>query len=267
MVNAASDTATEQPMPKRMTIELGGVAFPDWSAVTSERSRRALDAIFEIENIAERWAGLDATEDRLRRAVLAGYLETGRAPSLAELAEATGIEDPRDGLARLAARDLVVLGADGATVTGAYPFTNRDSGHEVHLGDLGINAMCAIDALGIGALCGHDITVHSACAECGAAIRIATAKRGAALQLVSPKGSVVWLGVRYEGGCAADSLCRSIAFFCSDRHLDGWRAANHPGLDGFRLTMDEALETGRALFAPMLAGTPDDETPNKETPP
>ena len=91
------------------------------------------------------------------------------------------------------------------------------------------------------------------CAECGATVRIATAMRGAALQLVLPRGAVVWLGVRYEGGCAADSLCRSIAFFCSDRHLDGWRAANHPGLDGFRLTMDEALEAGRALFAPMLA--------------
>ncbi len=147
----------------------------------------------------------------------------------------------------------MVLGPDGATVTGADPFTDRDSGHQVYLGDLRINAMCAIDALGVGALNGHDITVHSACAACDAAVRIATAGRGAALQLVSPKGAVVWLGVRYEGGCAANSLCRSIAFFCSDDHLDGWRAANHPGLDGFRLTMDEALETGRALFAPMLA--------------
>jgi hypothetical protein len=248
MMNATPDAATTE----RLTIELGGVAFPDWSAVTSEMARRALDAIFAIEDTAERWAGLDAAEDRLRRAVLAGYLATGRAPSLAELAAATGIEDPREPLARLAARDLVVLGGDGATVTGAYPFTDRHSGHQVDLGDLRINAMCAIDALGIGALSGHDIIVHSACAACGAAVRVATARRGAALQLVSPKGAMVWLGVRYEGGCAADSLCRSIAFFCSGGHLEGWRAANHPGLDGFRLTMDEALETGRALFAPML---------------
>ena len=248
MMNATPDAASP-----RMKIELGGVPFPDWSAVTSEVAGRALEALFEIENIAERWAGLDAAEDRLRRAVLAGYLAAGRAPSLTELAEATGIEDPRGGLARLAARDLVVLGPDGATITGAYPFTDRDSGHEVHLGDLGINAMCAIDALGIGALSGHDITINSTCAACDAAVRIATARRGAALQLVSPRDAVVWLGVRYEGGCAANSLCRSIAFFCSDGHLEDWRAANHPGLDGFRLTMEEALETGRALFAPMLA--------------
>ena len=250
---ATPDAATRGAATGRLNIELGGVPFPDWSAVTSEQAGRALDAIFAIEDTAKRWAGLDAAEDGLRRAVLAGYLAAGRAPSLAEHTEATGIEDPRDGLARLAARDLVVLGAGGATVTGAYPFTDRDSGHVVHLGDVRVNAMCAIDALGIGAMCGHDITVHSACAACGAPLRVATAERGAALQLVSPKGAMVWLGVRYEGGCAADSLCRGIAFFCSDDHLDGWRAANHPGLDGFRLAMDEALEAGRALFAPMLA--------------
>ena len=214
MMNATPDAAPPRLTPGRMTIELGGVPFPDWSAVTSETARRALDAIFAIVNMAEQYSGLDATEDRLRRAVLAGYLATGRAPSTAELAEATGIEDPRDGLARLAARDLVVLGADGATVTGAYPFTDRDSGHQVYLGDLRINAMCAIDALGIGALSGHDITIHSASAECGAAVRIATAKRGAALQLVSPRDAVVWHGLRYEDGCAANSLCRGVAFFC-----------------------------------------------------
>ena len=113
--------------------------------------------------------------------------------------------------------------------------------------------MCAIDALGTGAMCGRDITIQSSCAACVAAIRVALRDRGAALQRVSPGGAAVWLGMRYADGCAADSLCRSIAFFCSDAHLEAWRAANHAGVAGYRLSMDEELQVGRAQFGPMLA--------------
>ncbi len=44
-----------------------------------------------------------------------------------------------------------------------------------------------------------------------------------------------------------------LAFFCSDAHLDSWRQENHPDIDGYRLSMDEGLQAGMAIFAPMLA--------------
>ena len=53
-----------------------GATFPDWSCVTSPVARAALDAIFEIERVERRWAGLGGDGDRVRRAVLE---EIGRA--------------------------------------------------------------------------------------------------------------------------------------------------------------------------------------------
>jgi hypothetical protein len=49
-------------------------------------------------------------------------------------------------------------------------------------------------------------------------------------------------------------MCSVIAFFCDDAHLEAWRAEHHPETPGFRLSIDEALQAGRAIFAPSLAG-------------
>jgi hypothetical protein len=63
---------------------------------------------------------------------------------------------------------------------------------------------------------------------------------------------VVWSGQRYAGDCAASSLCTVQAFFCGDDHLEGWRASGPAGAeDGVRLNLPEALDVGRAIFAPM----------------
>ena len=69
----------------------------------------------------------------------------------------------------------------------------------------------------------------------------------------SPSGAVVWSGIQYFNGCAAESLCTVMAFFCSDGHLESWRDANHPDVKGFKLSMDEGLQVGKAIFMPMLA--------------
>jgi mercuric reductase len=64
----------------------------------------------------------------------------------------------------------------------------------------------------------------------------------------------MWQSVRYEGACAATSLCGATAFFSSDEHLSAWRREGSPDAPGFRLSMEEALEAGRAIFGPSLAG-------------
>ena len=142
-----------------------GVTTPDWSVVTSETVREALGAIFETCDWAERWAGLDEAQDRTRRAILETYPPIGHAPSIDELALTTGFapDQVRGLVAKLAARDMVVLDRDGTTLIGAYPFIDRDTEHRVHLGRTVLNAMCAIDALGAGAMLGIDTVVDSAC--------------------------------------------------------------------------------------------------------
>jgi hypothetical protein len=233
-----------------------GVAMPDWSMVTAEGARRALEAIGELEGLLDRFSNIEPIEDDVWRLVLEGYGEVGRALTVAEIVGRTGLdaEGIRGVLRRLRERDLIVLDAPGNSITGAYPFTDIATPHGVLLRGHVINAMCAIDALGAGAMYGEDVEIGSACHQCGRAIAITTRDRGHALQKVDPEETVVWAGLRYANGCAATSLCTVLAFFCSDAHLEAWRRVNAPGpSDGMRLTLTEAMEIGKAGFVPRLA--------------
>lgn len=226
-----------------------GVTFPNWSVVTSPVVRNALPAMVGSDHVLKRWSGYDTAADRVRIA-LVKYAEDGRAPSrsaLAERAELSGAAI-RPLLAELRRRALVVL--DGEQIVGAYPFTDRETGHRVTLYGHVVNAMCTVDALGIGAMTNRDIAIASQCRHCGAPIRITTRQRGRALAEVAPSTVVMWQTVRYERGCAA--LCATTAFFCSDEHLSAWRDRRSADEPGFRLSIEEGLEAGRALSGRAL---------------
>jgi mercury(II) reductase len=231
-----------------------GVTFPDWSVVTSPAVQDALLAMVGSDHVFDRWSGYDPATDRVRIALLQLYSEDGRAPTTGALAERAGLNETsvRTLLEELRRRDLVVL--DGERIVGAYPFTDRDTDHRVTLDGRVLNAMCAVDALGTGAMTDRDITIASRCRHCGAPIRVTTRHRGRMLARVEPKTSVMWQSVRYEGACAANSRCATTAFFRSDDHLSAWRREQAADEAGFRLSIEEGLEAGRALFGPSLAG-------------
>lgn len=249
--NAVASSARALP-----TFDLRpGVAFPDWSVVTSPAARDALTAILSAFDLAQRWGGYGDEEDRVRQAVIESLAELDDGPVAAWIAARTGLDEGRVAalLDRLAARDLVVRDSNSVAIVGAYPLTTRPTEHRVGFGGRVVQAMCAVDALGTGAMFGTDIVIESRCRACSGPIQIATKDRGIALDYVEPRSTVVWSGIRYEGACAATSLCTVIAFFCSQAHLEEWQGANHPGTEGYRLTSDEAMQVGRALFAPVLA--------------
>ncbi|MCR5860611.1 bifunctional organomercurial lyase/mercury(II) reductase MerBA [Mesorhizobium sp. J428] len=231
-----------------------GVTFPDWSVVISPAVRDALAAMAGSDHVLNRWSGYDAAVDAVRVALLQFYAEHGRAPLPSALAERAGVSETAiwPQLEELRRRDLVVL--DGERIVGAYPFTDQDTGHQVTLDGRVLNAMCAVDALGIGAMTGRDIAIASRCRHCGAPIRITTRDRGRVVAQVEPVTAVMWLSVLYEDGCAASSLCTATSFFCSDDHLAAWRQEHPADSPGFRLSIEEGLEAGCALFGPSLAG-------------
>jgi mercuric reductase len=238
-----------------------GVTFPDWSVVTSPLVKDALLAMNDVlrtmagpNQPADRWSDRDRLVDRVRVALLKLYAEAGRAPTQSAIAKRAGLSETtvQPQLEELHDRDLVVLNGD--RIVGAYPFTDRDTDHQVTLDGRVVNAMCAVDALGIGAMTGHDIAIASRCRHCGAPIRITTREQGRALAQVEPRTAVMWQSVHYEGGCAANSLCATTTFFCSDDHLSAWRRERSSDEPGFRLSIEEGLEAGRALFGPSLAG-------------
>lgn len=243
--------------PDRLKFEIvPGVTFPNWAAVTSGAVAEALAAFLDAFGAEDKWSALDGDEDRVRRAVLSEYAATGQAPTPDRLAEITGIG--RGGLRRLLkmleGRDFLVL--DGDTIAGAYPFTERITEHRVYLGAKVLYAMCAIDALGAGAMAGEAAAVHSSCRSCGRPVDIETGEGGTEIASSSPAGAVVWSGIQATNGCSADTMCTVMAFFCSDACLDTWR----PGKAGYRLSMEEGLQLGMAIFMPLLRSSSHDNS-------
>ena len=95
-------------------------------------------------------------------AVMAAFAETGRAPARGELERSarTNGADPAAVLAELAARDVIVFGADGE-IRAAYPFSPVPTSIQVRwAGGPLTYAMCAIDALGISAMLGRPVTAR-----------------------------------------------------------------------------------------------------------
>lgn len=232
-----------------------GVVLPDWSLLPDPLGRNALAASMAVAGRREKWAGLAPAEDAAWRAILLAFAAHGHAPAACDLARISGQSEAEltHLLSALRRRDLIVLDTGGA-VTAAYPFSAAPTPHRVMLGAAAapVHALCAIDALGAGGMLGTDAAIHSRCAHCGAAITIQTRDRGRNLASVEPADAIVWSGIRYAGGCAATSGCARKLFFCSDAHLEAWRARTDPTGTGYRLPVPVALQLGLALFMPML---------------
>jgi len=242
-----------------MTAEIRpGIRRPDWSAVTRPAAREALLARDRSRiGLAERWNHtLEPAQDRVWRTVLELFARSGKPPRLYEISEETGlsIEDLRTFIGELEAHDLLGSGPSADVVRYAYPFTGDQTEHRVQLRGRKLHAVCAIDALGIAAMFGTDVVIESSCRVCGAGIEIGTAQDGKSLSYAQPVNAVVWYDLAYSG-CAEASCCGSIAFFCSEAELQPWVSAQTPQRRGYRLTLDDALEVGRALFETVLAAT------------
>ena len=225
--------------------------IPDWSVVTSAAARKALEDIL----IAGRWDwrldGIDAQSARVLATVLRLYVRYSRPPLLSEVAESARMSETlaKQLLRRLAGHDHVLLAADQTSICGAYPFTEKVTGHAVVFERSGkrLNTMCAVDALGASAMCREDLSIHSTCRFCGNDIVGRVVNDGMKLQEVQPADAVVWVGLRQSCGCAADSLCTELLLFCTEDHLTRWRSDDR-GVKGHVLTAREGFEVGKALF-------------------
>lgn len=234
-----------------MTIEIRpSVQRPDWSVVTSAAVRDALQARSQSRpGPVEAWSvALQPAQDFVWRATLVLFARLGRPPLPAEIAEETNLAaiTVQVLLSELEGYDL--LGVAQGAISYAYPFTARRTAHRVTLHSQMLHALCAIDALGVGAMYGADAVIESSCRTCGAAISIETTQHGLALGPRQPGDSVVWYDLTYDCS-AANSCCPSIAFFCSDEHLEQWIAAQTTRPVGQRLALTDAFENGpRAVW-------------------
>lgn len=240
-----------------MTAEIRpGVHRPEWSVVTRPGAREALLGRDRSRfGIVEKWnQPLEPAQDRVWRTVFELFTRSGRPPGLHEISKETGrsVENIRTLVSELQAHDLVGTDWAASAIAYAYPFTGEQTEHRVQLRRQRLHAVCAIDALGVAGMFRTDVVIESSCRACGGGVEVGTAQGGKALSCARPVDTIVWYDLAYNG-CAAASCCRSIAFFCSNAELQRWLSGQNPQPTGYRLTLDEALEVGRALFEPVLA--------------
>lgn len=222
---------------------------PDWSVVSAPAARKAVAGILAAGHYDSRLGGIDPDAAAVLSHVLRLYARLGRSPRIDEIAADTTLptQNVKVHLAQLRARDLVLLDPAGETILGAYPFTETATSHSVTFEGTKhtLTTMCAIDALGAGAMCRDDAKIRSACSACGTSILACTDDGGMTLKQIAPASTVVWVGLRDSCGCAAETLCTELLFFCSDEHLARWRKDRG---DGHRLSPEEAFQVGKALF-------------------
>ena len=231
-----------------------GITFPDWSVVYSDKAKNALLDIIEAFGFEKSFANYNPKTDQVHTSVLLYMAAHGRAPTIETLVELTGFTPSKTSqiLTKLESKDLVVLDETTGSILGAYPITERKTEHLLEIGGRTIHAMCAIDALGAGSMFNADTKIISSCRATGLPVIIELKENGVKLNSVDPETAIVWCGIQISNGCAADSLCSVLAFFSSDGALEKWRSSENQDTPGYRLTLDEGIQVGRALFDPFL---------------
>ena len=179
--------------------------------------------------------------------ILLRFSEGGAAPGDAARAEATRLGLDFDTMRiKLASEDLVHFGA-GGDVAVAYPFSGRPTSHRVLMDGHSVYAMCAIDALGIAPMLERTIVVTSHDPASEVEINVWLEPDGTGPW--QPDEAVVAAG-RGCDGAAYQGCCRVLNFFASSENAE--RYLRERAVDGFPITIPQAVEVGRAIFGKVL---------------
>jgi DNA-binding transcriptional MocR family regulator len=104
---------------------------------------------------------------QVKLAVYRSFAETGRRPSLEDVAARTGVSarEVLQAYGRLRAQRVLVLEADGASIRMAPPFSGVETQHVVESDGISYFANCAWDSFGIPAALQRPATVLSRCEQ------------------------------------------------------------------------------------------------------
>jgi len=103
----------------------------------------------------------------VKLAIYCYFAETGRPPSLDEIAHRVGASshEVAEAYGHLRASRVLLLESDGVTIRMAPPFSGVATQHVVKSGGVSYFGNCAWDALGIPAALQQPSTVHSRCEQ------------------------------------------------------------------------------------------------------
>jgi hypothetical protein len=147
---------------------------------------------------------------------------------------------------KLATEDLIHFGGDGEIAV-AYPFSAHPTRHRVHIEGHTLYAMCAIDALGVAPMCDRAVVIDSSDPLTNDDIKVWLQPDGKGTW--HPHEAVVVAG-RSCDGAAFEGCCRVLNFFASSESAE--RYVRERAVDGFAVTISQAIDVGRAIFGDVL---------------
>jgi DNA-binding transcriptional MocR family regulator len=120
-------------------------------------------------------AAVEAIDRLVRFTIYEHFADSGRAPTLPQLAERAGVSNSEveSSLQRLAAAHAIVLAPGSLNIWMAHPYSAVPTAYPVRTSTRTYWANCAWDALGIPVILGEDAATSTNCAECGDPLQIA----------------------------------------------------------------------------------------------
>jgi hypothetical protein len=203
---------------------------------------KRLDSILPLISGLKSLSGDDAA---LYCKLVSSYVQQGRALTRQEISEFVG--NAEQALNNIVDSKLIVLDADG-NPAGAYPFTSEEREHKVHINDVRVHCMCALDALAVSPMFNTPTVIGSQCRSTGGKIHIeqtGTEFSGGTLD--------VWFGINWGAAASdtacAESLCMEMMFLANESVAREWVSESPETREIFDLP--SAVDFAAAFFVPL----------------
>lgn len=210
--------------------------------------KKAIERLSKILPIKKTLDVMDKSSAGIYLAVLNGFYDKGRAPSISELA---AINKQAEQIVKaLAEQDMLTLD-DEDNVTGCYPFTMEKRVHRIQLNGFDIHAMCALDALAPSAMFECPSVVMSECEVTKVPLQVELNNQ----QVVNPSEmaelhfGINWMAASSCGSCS-ETLCTEMLFLKDNLTAQDWLNEDMENREIF--TLPQAIEFSAGFFKPMM---------------
>jgi len=199
----------------------------------------ALNKLNELLPLKERQNTISDELKLLHQNILFSFAKTGKALSAA---------DKKLQLSELDKNDLIVLDKEKNKISGAYPFSLKETAHHVFLKNAELYAMCAFDAISIAPVFDVSTKIISHCHITKEKIELH--QNGINILSVSPSKDI-HIGIKWQstGSCAAESLCMEMVFLRDKEIANDWMESEE-NINVFSL--DDAQKFAVNYFKPLI---------------
>lgn len=198
----------------------------------------ALNKLNTLLPLKARQDSLEPELKLLHRNILLNFAKSGQGLDIDDKAQ----------LKALAKNDLIVLDKQTSKISGAYPFSLKQTAHHITIAGAELYAMCAFDAISIAPVFDVSTKVTSHCHITKEAIELQ--QDGHHIQSIKPSNDI-HIGIKWQstGSCAAESLCMEMVFLNDKAIAQQWMGSNE-NISIFPL--DDAIEFSINYFNPLI---------------